>query len=343
MSFRFADPYFLVLLAPLLFFYGLLVFKICKPVFRRFDEIHGFRLSDLQSFRQAGLVASPWQVLFIPTLRVGLIALVILAIARPQYGNTQQLRKASGIDIVLALDVSGSMQALDFTLEGQRVDRLTMLKTLADEFVERRAGDRMGLVAFGAEAFTLTPATLDHELLQQQLSELQIGMAGDGTAIGDALGVAVRRLEGLDSKSRIVLLFTDGANNRGQLSPRVAAEIAASQKVKVYTVAIGQEGPVPVAAQGFFGMEQIVQRRFPIDFELLKEIAQKTGAQFYRAENTDQLRSIYQQIDALEKSEFEMTEYTRYEERMEPLVLSSLLLLFGEAILGRMRRLRRIS
>lgn len=348
---RFENPLALLLLVPLIFFtvgpcarslrWWLAMRRASKqtstrqvmePAARASLPRFGLLYSHVPVLLQAGLGASVWRVAVTPVLLWMSLGCFILALARPQYGRSQSVEQASGIDVMLVLDVSGSMQALDFKLDSKPVDRLTMLRKLAAEFVSKRPADRIGLVVFGSQAFSLSPLTLDHEMLQGFLSGLEIGMGGDGTAIGDALGVAVRRLSALQAKSRVAVLLTDGANNAGTLDPRLAAQIAAEKGVKVYSVAIGGDGPVDIAVPGFFGESRLVKQRIPVDFVLLQDVARTTGGLAFRAESTEELRSIYANINALEKTEVKVRKWTQYTERMEVFVVPGVLLILLYAV-----------
>jgi Ca-activated chloride channel family protein len=346
MTFRFESPWMLLLLLPLSMAYVVWILRdsgipgIGRNTRQR--SSHAW-FSDLDAVASAGLVAARWQPLVVPTTRFIAAALVVLALARPQSGQVFRERTASGVDIVLAIDVSGSMQALDFEVKGERVDRLAMLKSVAAEFIAKRPNDRIGIIAFGSDAFTLCPLTLDHGLLRDYLEELEIGMGGDGTAIGQAVGLVTKRLGAIESKTKLAVLLTDGDNTAGALDPRLAAQIAREKGVKVYTVAIGKEGPVPVAVPGFFGQKRIVQREFPVDLKLLEEIAATTGAVAYRAQDTEQLRDIYDQIDKQEKTELKFKERSRYDEQMHWFAISALIFVFAEAVFAGLRQTRRLE
>ena len=338
-TFRFADVHVLWLLIPLIAYF---VFTVAKRA-RKPNLYPKLTYSSLALLKQANLQAPKWKIYLAPTLRLVALALMILALARPQYGRITRERKASGVDILLALDVSGSMQGLDFEVGGKQVDRLTMLKTVAAEFVQKRPNDRMGILVFGSEVFTQCPLTLDHEVLQSYLAELQIGMAGDGTSIGDAIGLAVKRMDAVKSKSKIVVLLTDGENTSGVISPKTATQIAKEKQIKIYTVGIGADGDVPVAVQGFFGQTTTVNQRFPVDMELLKHVAEESGARSFRAHNTEELRQIYGTIDALEKSEFAYNENANFEEQMATFAIPALLFLLLEVLFGRLKYTRRLE
>lgn len=335
MNFRFAQPealFLLILILPLFFL-------LC----RKADKRSGFLFSNVALLKQSGLVAARWKLWLSPTLRFLALTLIVLALARPQYGKVERIRDASGVDILLVLDVSESMRAMDFIVDDERVDRLQMLKTVAKDFIEKRPSDRMGLIVFGREAYTQCPLTLDHAILGEYMDELQIGMAGNQTAIGQGLALAVKRLSSVEAKSRIVVLITDGENNAGQVEPDTAAELAREMNVKVYTIAIGRDGPVPFPTTGFFGQRRLVEQRIPVDFALLQQIAATTGGRSYRAEDTEEMMDIYQEINALEKTEFKIREFANYEERMSWFAFPALLGILLDALIGLLRPFRRIE
>jgi Ca-activated chloride channel family protein len=268
-------------------------------------------------------------------LRLLAVALLIMAMARPQTGRKQTQVRSEGIDIVLVLDTSGSMQALDLDADraiSRRRNRLEVAKSVVDEFIQKRQNDQIGLVVFGNEAFTQCPLTLDHGIVATFLDRLEIGMAGDGTAIGSALGTAVKRLRESEAKSKVIVLLTDGRNNAGSLSPRKAAEVAQTFGVKIYTVGAGTRGKAPFIVDSFFG-KQVVYESVEIDEETLREIAAKTGGTYQRAEDEAALESIYDEIDQLEKTEITTHTYMEYNERFRAFVLPALGLVLLEVIL----------
>lgn len=255
-------------------------------------------------------------------LRPLVLTCAILALARPQFGEGIREIKASGIDIILTVDLSTSMWAHDFELAGQPTDRLSAVKHVVEQFVEQRPSDRIGLVAFAAQPYLVSPPTLDHDWLLRQLKRLRIGMIEDGTAIGSAIGSSTNRLRDLPSKSRVVILLTDGENNRGRLTPIAAAEAAAAVQVKVYTIGAGRQGNVPFPALDRNNepyRDRAGQMRFrygesQVDHSSLERIAEITGARFFRATNTQALQQIYNEIDQLEKTDLQLIERTLYEE-----------------------------
>ena len=258
-------------------------------------------------------------------LRMGALSMFIIALARPVDEYVEREVTTEGIDIVLSMDISGSMLARDF-----QPDRLTASKKIASEFVADRFGDRLSVVAFAGEAFTQCPLTSDQATVQTMLGRLRSGIIEDGTAIGNGLGVAVNRLRESGAKSKVIVLLTDGVNNRGQISPVMAADIAAEMGIKVYTIGVGREGKAPYPAQDIFGNMTTVMADVEIDEELLRDIAAKTGGHYFRAEDNEALKSIYNEINAMEKSDVQVTEYTLYTERFLEWLLLGLLLLAAE-------------
>jgi Ca-activated chloride channel family protein len=262
------------------------------------------------------------------------LALFLIGLARPQLGEGQATVRASGIDIVVALDLSGSMASEDFELRGERVDRLTIEKEVLEKFVNKRVSDRIGLVAFAGRAYIAGPLTLDHDFLLQNIDRLTLGTIEDGTAIGSALTAALNRLRDLQSKSKIIILMTDGQNNAGQVPPLTAADAAQTLGVKVYTIGVGTHGTAPFPYIDPFGRKQYVQQPVDIDEETLKQIAAKTNGKYYRADNSDTLRAIYADIDRLEKTEAEVKKFQRYRELFPWVVLPGLVVLLLEVILS---------
>ena len=229
-------------------------------------------------------------------------ALMIVGLARPQRMHSRTEVTANGIDIVLLLDVSGSMQALDFSLQGQRLNRIAIVKTVVSKFIDERPNDRIGLIAFAASPYLVSPLTLDHDWLQQNLERVNVGVGDDGTAIGSAIAAGVNRLRGTIAKSKVVILLTDGVNNSGKISPMAAAEAAHALGVKVYTIGVGVRGKAPIPMQDEAGRTHIVMATVDVDEKTLQSVAEETGAQFYRATDTDSLQRIYDQINRFETS-----------------------------------------
>lgn len=263
-------------------------------------------------------------------LRIVAIVLFIIALARPVEEHSESETTIEGVDIVLAMDISGSMLAQDF-----KPDRLEASKAIAAEFVADREGDRISVVAFAGEAFTQCPLTSDRGAVQTSLSRLRSGVIDDGTAIGNGLATAINRLRESSAKSKVVVLVTDGVNNSGQISPRMAADIARDLEVKVYTIGVGRRGQAPMPAMDPYGNVMMVMADVEIDEDVLREIAKVTGGKYFRAENSDALTKIYEEIDQMEKSKVQVTDYISYEELFLSWVLWGVLLLIVELLFSR--------
>jgi Ca-activated chloride channel family protein len=274
-------------------------------------------------------------------LRVLALCFILIAMARPQIGKQTRDRSADGVDIMLVVDTSGSMKARDFVIDGNRPTRLEVIKRVIGEFIEARPDDRIGLVVFGTEAFTQAPLTLDHQVLLQFLDQIEIGVAGEATAIGDGLGTAVARLkdEKSDARkgSRVVVLLTDGSSNAGRMDPLAATAAAKALEVRVHTIGVGSKGEVPIISNG---REMYI--RADIDEKLLSDIATQTGGIYRRVTDTDGLREVYGEIDQLEKKKIKANKYNSGNDIFYlPLFLAILLL--GFEILWRGSRWREIS
>ncbi len=261
-------------------------------------------------------------------MKMAALALLIVALARPQSASTNSTSNIEGIDIVLAMDVSGSMLARDL-----KPDRLTAAKNVASDFVKGRPGDRMGLVIFSGETFTQVPLTTDHGVMLNMLAEMKNGLIDDGTAIGDGLATAISRLKDSEAISKVVILLTDGMNNAGSVDPYTAAEIAKLYGIRVYTIGVGTYGTAPYPVQNPFGGTVLQQMKVEIDEKLLTTIANSTGGKYFRANNNQKLDEIYQEIDKLERSKIEVTEFRRLHEEFYPLVAWALALLLLEFLL----------
>ncbi len=262
-------------------------------------------------------------------LRLGLLACLIFAAARPQIMDVNTKRNVEGLDIVLALDTSNSMLAMDFELEGKRQNRLEVVKHVVEQFIQKRIDDRIGLVIFGSQAFTQAPLTLDHRVLLDFLKPVKIGVAGPETAIGDALATAVKRLKDVEAKSKIIILLTDGANTAGTVEPRSAVEAARTLGIKVYAIGVGSNGPVPFPTQGFFGVEY-QQRIFKMDTDLMQFIGDATCGKFFLASDTATLEKVYATIDQLEKTKKEVDDPRPRDEFAWAFLLAALALLMLE-------------
>ena len=263
-------------------------------------------------------------------LRLLALTTGIVALARPVEEHSSTETSTEGIDIVLAMDISGSMLARDF-----EPDRITAAKQLASEFASERMGDRISVVAFAGEAFTQCPLTSDKASVGTMLSRLRSGVVDDGTAIGNGLATAINRLRESGSKSKVVVLLTDGVNNRGQISPIMAAEIARDMGVKVYTIGVGTKGQAPMPAMDMFGNKTYVMADVEIDEQLLRNIAKTTGGEYFRAVDNKALGEIYARINEMEKSEVQITHYTSYEELYFGWLLLTMLLLVSEFLVER--------
>jgi Ca-activated chloride channel homolog len=271
-------------------------------------------------------------------LRAMALGLLILALARPQRGKAESQFRGEGIDIMLAVDVSGSMLSEDFTLpSGERANRLEVVKSVVKDFIAERPGDRVGLVLFGARPYTQCPLTLDHGWLLQNLGRAKIGMIEDGTAIGSALATAAARLERSDAKSKVVILLTDGQNNAGKVSPTTAADAVKALGIKVYTIGAGTRGLAPYPARDLFGNKVYQPVKVDIDEDTLKQIAQKTGGTYFRATDTASLEKIYAEIDRMERTTFSAPRYMDYQELYPWLAVPALLLLGIEVGLSHTR------
>lgn len=261
-------------------------------------------------------------------LRCAGVAALIVAMARPQTVEHGSSSSTEGIDIVLAVDVSTSMLARDL-----QPDRIEAAKQVAGAFMSARHGDRIGIVAFAGEAFTLSPLTTDQGALQTLLGRLRSGVVEDGTAIGNGIATSINRLRESNAKSKVVILLTDGENNRGEITPLTAAEIARDQGIRVYTIGVGRRGTAPYPTTDIFGNPTVVQAKVQIDEPMLEQIAALTGARYFRATDNDKLQAIYDEIDGLEKSEVEFSQYTAYNEEYLLWALAGLALLLGEFLL----------
>lgn len=289
------------------------------------------KFSTLRHLKQ--IPASLRQILrrYLPLLRLGVLALVILAIARPQSGSKQEEVLTEGIDIMLAIDVSTSMLAEDFKPK----NRLAAARAVASEFIEGRRDDPIGLVIFAGEAFSQCPLTLDYGVLQEILDKTETApREWDGTAIGNGLATAVARLKDSKANSKVIILLTDGENNAGEIDPVTAAQVASTFNIRVYTIGAGTKGTAMVPIDDPFFGKRYVPVKVNIDEELLTRIATLTGGKYFRATSTNKLRDIYAEIGELEKTKIEVKEFTRYEELFVNFILAALALLLLELVLA---------
>ncbi len=328
--FQFQDPWLFILLS-------LIPFIIYRAYANRPATLHYSSLDALKTLRRKG---TEWLAATPLILRCLVIALLVAALARPQEGRKSTEILSAGVDIILAIDTSGSMQTEDFEKNNQRVDRLAVVKDVVSEFIDSREFDRMGMVVFGNEAFTQCPLTLDHDILHAFVNKLQIGVAGDSTAIGTAIGISVKRLKDLESKSKVIILLTDGRNNAGNITPFQAAQIARTYGIKIYTVGVGTQGKVSFQVDTPFDKQTLFQR-VEMDEASLKKIADQTGGRYFRATDSDSLKRIYAQIDSLEKSEVKWIDHSEYRELFPLFLIPALLLVLTEMVLSH-TRLRKV-
>jgi Ca-activated chloride channel family protein len=268
-------------------------------------------------------------------------ALMIVGLARPQRTHSRTEVTTNGIDIVLGLDVSGSMEALDFTVDNYRVNRIAVVKSVVAKFIDERPNDRIGLVAFAASPYIVSPLTLDHDWLLQNLERINVGIGDDGTAIGSAIAAAVNHLRTTTAKSKVVILLTDGVNNSGKISPLAAAEAARALGVKVYTIGVGVRGKAPIPMRDEAGKVHVVTMNVDVDEKTLQAVASETGGQFYRATDTHSLQNIYEQINRYETSAQSVQKFEHVEELYRWPLFPSLGLL-GLGVILQQTRFRRL-
>jgi Ca-activated chloride channel family protein len=268
-------------------------------------------------------------------------ALMIVGLARPQRTHSRTEVTTNGIDIVLGLDVSGSMEALDFTVDNYRVNRIAVVKSVVAKFIDERPNDRIGLVAFAASPYIVSPLTLDHDWLLQNLERINVGIGDDGTAIGSAIAAAVNHLRTTTAKSKVVILLTDGVNNSGKISPLAAAEAARALGVKVYTIGVGVRGKAPIPMRDEAGKVHVVTMNVDVDEKTLQAVASETGGQFYRATDTHSLQNIYEQINRYETSAQSVQKFEHVEELYRWPLFPSLGLL-GIGVILQQTRFRRL-
>ena len=280
---------------------------------------------------------------FLAALRWLSLVLFIIALSQPRLTKFDTTKAtASGVDIVVAFDLSGSMAAEDFEIKGERVNRVKMAKTVLERFVAKRPSDRIGLVAFGTQAYIASPITLDHDFLLKNLERMDLNtINGDQTAIGSALSTAVNRLRELKSKSKIVILMTDGQNNAGKVDPLTAAEAAKALGVKCYTIGVGTRGQAPMPATDMFGRRGYQMVAVDIDENTLTKISDMTGGKYYRADNAENFEAIYSDIDKLEKTEADVKKFAQHTELFAWLIALGIVMLTAEIVLGQtvLRRL----
>ncbi len=312
------------------FFYGLIVLPLMVLwyLWRGRRGTAAMRLSGFENLDERVGSSRIWlrHVLFL--LRLAVVALLVVVLARPQSSNRWEQVTTEGIDVVMCMDVSGSMRAMDF-----KPNRLEASKNVGIEFVNARQDDRFGLVVFAGESFTQCPMTTDRAVVVNFLKEIDFGVIEDGTAIGMGLATAVNRIKDSKAISKVIILLTDGVNNRGDVGPVTAAEIAATFGIRVYTIGVGSQGNAPIPVQDMFG--RTVTRNMPveIDEEVLRQIAEKTDGAYFRATDNNKLREIYQEIDQLEKTRLDVKHFSKKKEEYFPFLLAAMLLLLVEILM----------
>lgn len=329
---RFLDPQFLWLLALLPLFAILRGRRGAVPAVQ-YSNVRLARAVARQTRSRAGA--------WLTALTLLALGLLIVALARPQFGRGTTVIQSSGVDIILALDVSGSMEALDFKLDGQPANRLDVVKSVVAKFIEQRPDDRIGIVAFAGAPYLVSPLTLDHDWLLRNLERVQIGSVEDGTAIGSAIATSVNRLRAQPGKSKLVVLLTDGQNNAGKVNPDTAAQAAHALGVKVYTIGAGIRGEAPVPVTDAFGNRRLALARVDVDEDTLKKIAAETGGKFYRATDTDSLKRIYAEIDRAEKTKHSRKQFQQTNELFAWAVVPALAVL-GAGLTLQQTRFRRL-
>ncbi len=318
---RFASPqYFLLIIPAVLFFVLFLIGKIGRQPALRFSSV--------DMVKKAGGRKVVWTRLLQAILRLAVLTLLILALARPQTGTGEDKSTQKVIDIVIALDVSGSMATMDFNPD----NRLTAAKIEAKKFVEARKDDRIGFVIFAGQSITQCPMTVDHKAVLALIDKVEMGMLEDGTAIGLGLANAVNRLKNSDAKSKIVVLLTDGVNNAGEIDPQTASNLALQFKIKVYTIGVGKEGTSYLPVQDRSSQTRLIQVETQIDEKMLNAISKKTGGLYFRAQDEKGLREVFKEIDRLEKTEVQVEHFTHYEEHFLLFLWPALFVLLAELV-----------
>ncbi|MBN1871678.1 MAG: VWA domain-containing protein [Candidatus Omnitrophica bacterium] len=302
--------------------------------FNKMRSPRGIRFSSLElldGFKPNIRVACAKNLIY---MRALVIAFFLIAMARPRTPLEEAKIEREGIDIVLAIDASGSMLAEDFEIGGKRLNRLDAVKNVVNEFINMRKSDRIGMVAFASQAYTVCPLTLDYDWLLENLKRVKIGAIEDGTAIGSAIGSSLNRLKDTESKSKIIILLTDGINNTGTISPATASQAARSLGVKIYTIGAGTKGLASYPMMDAWGRTFYRNIKIEIDEETLKDIARETGGRYFRATDAESLRNIYQEIDRMETTPVEEEGYQEYRELFWIFLLIGLMLLMAEIVLS---------
>ena len=312
------------------FFYGLILIPVMAAwyVWKGRKGTAPLTISGFENLDERMGSSRIWMRHVLALMRLAVVALLIVVLARPQSSNQWEQVTSEGIDIVLCMDVSGSMQAMDF-----KPNRLEASKDVGIQFVNARVNDRFGLVVFAGESFTQCPMTTDRAVVVNFLKDVDFGIIEDGTAIGMGLATAINRVRESKAKSKVIILLTDGVNNRGDVGPVTAAEIAAGLGIRVYTIGVGSKGNAPIQVQDMFGRTVIRNMPVEIDEDVLKEIARTTGGTYFRATDNNKLREIYQEIDRMEKTRLDVKQYSRKKEEYFPFLLAAMLILLFEVML----------
>src|SRR5690554_274480 len=322
----FRNPLFLLLLPViiLLFLY----------LWKKEQNKGAVRYSAVAVLKKAPVSPRVWWGSRLPLLRLVCLLLLVFALARPQVGLKETIARQEGIDIVLALDVSTSMLAEDFIIRGSRRNRLEIVKEVTADFIAKRPNDRIGLIIFARRPYILSPLTWDHDFCVSRLQEIEPGMIEDGTAIGSALVIAVNRLRTSTAESKVVVLLTDGVNNAGTINPLTAGEAAAALEITVFTIGAGSDQPVPYPVVDPWGRKVYQNVEIGLDEELLQQVAQKTGGEYFHANNTDSLVKIFQEIDKMTTTPLSMPFYREYRELYPYFLLAALFFISLETILN---------
>ena len=329
--FRFASPWFFTIL---------IVLAACAWMRRRKRFQPSLGLSGVEAVESIRSSFALNLFKAVCLLKYVAFCLMVAAMARPQWGTQHTEILTEGVSIVLAVDISGSMRAMDFQRGEKRIDRLEAVKGVVRSFLKKRTGDRIAMVVFGSNAYTQVPLTMDYNTIEYILERLQIGAAGERTAIGDAIGISLKRLEDVESKTDIIILLTDGRSNSGELTPEEASEIAAQKGVKVYTVAVGTQGEAPFQIDHPLLGKQYINQRVDMDEESLMAIAKKTGGQFFQAADLAGLEKIYDTIDGMEKTEAKIKVYASYKDLYPFFLVPAFALLSLWIVLANTRFLR---
>lgn len=320
---RLANPVFLALIVPA-------VVLAVLALLNRINREASLKFSSVQIVREAGARQISLRRFVLVLVRLAAVAVLVFALARPQTGEGKTESTREVIDVMISLDISSSMATLDFHPE----NRLTAAKQEAERFIQNRPNDRIGLVVFSKHSITISPLTTDHKALVRLLSRVEMGMMEDGTAIGVGLANALNRLRESEAKSKVVVLMTDGVNNSGEIDPKTAGEIAHKLGIKVYCIGVGTEGQAMIPIDDpRTGARRLIQTYTEIDEKLLTEIARKTGGLYFRAKDETSLRSIFNEINKLEKTEVKVNTFTTYDEHYAKYVLWAFWILLAEFLL----------